>query len=112
MNEYLDVLTKYAVFEGRASRREYWMYVLFNSLVGAVLGFCEGLLRLNSMILLIYMFAVLTPSTAVSIRRMHDVNKSGWYLLVPIYGTILTFIAGDKGSNRFGPDSKEAVSSS
>jgi len=55
----------------------------------------------------IYELAVFIPSIAVGVRRMHDINKSGWYLLIPIYNLILTLTDGTKGDNKYGPDPKE-----
>ena len=57
----------------------------------------------------IYFLAVLIPSIAVGIRRMHDVDKSGWFILIPIYNLILAITDGTKGANRFGPDPKNEV---
>ncbi|MBU1045264.1 MAG: DUF805 domain-containing protein [Candidatus Omnitrophica bacterium] len=115
MNWYLAVLKKYAVFKGRARRKEYWMFFLFNLIIAFVLGMVEGFLGINptggqSILADIYQLAVLLPSIAVGIRRMHDVNKSGWFILVPIYNLFLAVKQGDVGENRFGPDPLEVVS--
>ncbi|MBU1086936.1 MAG: DUF805 domain-containing protein [Candidatus Omnitrophica bacterium] len=109
MNWYLAVLKKYAVFQGRARRKEYWMFFLFNMIIAFVLGLIEGLSGINpnggqSILADIYQLAVLVPSIAVGIRRMHDVNKSGWFMLIPIYNLILAVTSGDAGENRFGAD--------
>ncbi len=109
MNWYLTVLKKYAVFSGRARRKEYWYFVLFNFIIGVILGFIEGLSGINpegkgSILANIYSLAILIPSIAVGVRRMHDVGKSGWFLLIPIYNFILTVTGGDKGDNQYGPD--------
>ena len=56
----------------------------------------------------IYIFAVMIPSLAVAVRRMHDVGKSGWYMLIPIYSFILAITEGEKGTNQYGPDPKSA----
>ena len=110
MNYYLDVLKKYAVFKGRARRKEYWMFVLFNIIIGFALGFIEGLLGISrhgsSVLANIYSLAILLPGIAVSIRRMHDVGKSGWFVLIPIYNLVLACTAGDAGENQYGPDPK------
>ncbi len=108
---YLTVLKKYAVFSGRARRKEYWMFVLFNFIIGFILGVIEGITGINpgsnaGILGSIYTLAILIPSIAVAVRRMHDVGKSGWFVLIPIYSLILTVIEGDKGNNRFGPDPK------
>jgi uncharacterized membrane protein YhaH (DUF805 family) len=104
MNYYTDVLKKYTVFTGRARRKEYWMFVLFNFIIAIVLSVLSRALHFN--IVLIYDLAVLLPSIAVGIRRMHDTNHSGWWLLLPIVNLIFAIMEGDKGENRFGPDPK------
>lgn len=72
-----------------------------------VLGFIDGMVGLMDFgISTVYSLAVLVPSIAVAVRRMHDVNKSGWFILIPIYNLILAVTEGDKGSNQYGPDPK------
>ena len=84
-NEYISALKKYAVFSGRATRKEYWMIVLYNLLISFALGFVEGIIGSTSgAISTIYSLALFIPSIAVGVRRMHDTNRSGWWLLVPI----------------------------
>jgi uncharacterized membrane protein YhaH (DUF805 family) len=109
MNWYFEVLRKYAVFKGRARRKEYWMFVLFNIIIGLILGFI-GILGT------LYMLAVLLPSLAVGVRRLHDAGRSGWWLLiglVPIIGGIvlLVFFVQDSqpGENEYGPNPKVAA---
>jgi uncharacterized membrane protein YhaH (DUF805 family) len=109
MNWYLAVLKKYAVFHGRARRKEYWMFFLINIIIAFGLGLIEGLAGINpntgrSVLADFYQLAILLPSIAVGIRRMHDVNRSGWLMLVPIYNLFLAVKPGDVGENRFGPD--------
>jgi len=111
MDWYLKVLRKYAVFEGRARRKEYWMFILLSTLISFALGFLEGIIGFNagsqeSMLSNIYSLAVLIPTIAVGVRRMHDVDKSGWFLLIPIYSLILCIREGEQGENRFGTDPK------
>lgn len=115
MNWYLGVLKKYAVFDGRARRTEYWMFVLFNIIISFVLGFVEGLVGGPGVIGMIYGLAVLIPGIAVSVRRLHDTSRSGWWLLislVPLVGAIvlLVFMASDStpGDNQFGSNPKTA----
>jgi len=119
MNYYLKVLKKYAVFSGRAQRAEYWYFFLFNLITGIVLGIVSGLISdTKSIIGLIYALAVLIPGLAVSIRRLHDVGKSGWMILInliPLVGTIwyIVLMATDSnpGDNEYGPNPKMAQSS-
>jgi uncharacterized membrane protein YhaH (DUF805 family) len=111
---YIGIFRKYAVFTGRARRKEYWMFYLFNFLVSFILGFIDGLYHGNSgnsmqgigVLNSIYSLIAFLPSVGVSIRRMHDVNKSGWFILVPIYNLILLLTDGTRGDNRFGSDPK------
>jgi len=119
MNWYLEVLKKYAVFDGRARRKEYWYFVLFGTLVSIVIAIVDaatgsfsadaGIGILGS----IYALAVLIPTIAVGVRRLHDTNRSGWWLLlalIPLVGTIvlLVFLAtdGDPEENQYGPNPK------
>ena len=83
MNWYLSVLKKYAVFDGRASRTEFWMFTLFSFIVGVVLGIIDGILHLKGTYGIgvlggLYNLAVLLPSIGVAIRRLHDTGRSGW----------------------------------
>ncbi|MDM7914552.1 MAG: DUF805 domain-containing protein [Candidatus Eisenbacteria bacterium] len=120
MNWYLGVLRKYAVFSGRARRKEYWYFALFNAIVCLVLMLIDRLTHTYSstfsMGLLsgIYSLAVLIPSLAVAVRRLHDTGRTGWWLLlalVPFLGglVILVFTVQDSrpGSNQYGANPKE-----
>ncbi|HLF98613.1 MAG TPA: DUF805 domain-containing protein [Methylococcaceae bacterium] len=122
MNWYIGVWKKYAVFEGRAHRTEYWMFFLFNILIGIVLAFVDlatgTLSEETGMGLLggVYTLAVLIPSIAVSVRRLHDTGRSGWWVLVgliPLLGVIvlLVFMVLDSepGENSYGPNPKGAT---
>ncbi len=111
MNWYLQVLKKYAVFSGRARRKEYWMFFLFNLIIVFVLGFIEGIVGIamesgQSVLSTIYQLAVLIPTIAVGVRRMHDTDHSGWWLLVPIANIVFAVREGTRGDNRFGSDPK------
>lgn len=110
MNYYLKVLQNYVNFKGRARRAEYWYFFLFNVIVSSIVGFIGGLINFG-LLSTLYSFAVLLPSIAVGVRRMHDVGKSGWFILIPIYNFILAVTAGDSGENEYGPDPKEQSSS-
>ena len=114
MNWYLEALKKYAVFSGRARRKEFWMYWLFYMIVAIVLGIIDGVLGLRSggvgLLGGLYSLALLVPSLAVSVRRLHDTNRSGWFILIgliPVVGWIilLVFYCMDSqaGDNQYGP---------
>ncbi len=114
MNWYFEVLKKYIVFSGRASRKEYWMFFLFNIIIVFVLGFIEGLIGNFGIVGILYSLAVLLPSLAVSVRRLHDTDRSGWWLLValvPLIGSIalLVFMVQDSttGRNQYGANPKK-----
>lgn len=110
MTWYLEVLRNYAVFSGRARRKEYWMFVLVNFILGIVLGFIEALSGIDSSIpVAIYQVAILVPSIAVGVRRMHDTNHSGWWLLVPVANLVFAVRDGQRGDNRYGPDPKATL---
>ena len=119
MSWYLAVLKKYAVFSGRARRKEYWMFVLFNFIITAclcfVLGFISAMLNTPGLVVLaqLYYLAVFLPGLGVSVRRLHDTGKSGWMLLlglIPVIGGIilLVFMVLDSqpGSNQYGENPK------
>ncbi len=120
MNWYLTVLKKYAVFSDRARRKEYWMFILFNLIFGFVAMLLDNLFGITyegigyGFIYSLYSLAVLIPSLAVAVRRLHDIGKSGWWLfisLVPIIGGIwlIVLLATDSepGANEYGPNPKE-----
>src|SRR5512137_936749 len=94
-----SVLTKYADFNGRASRSEYWWFFLFNILLSIFTGIIDISIDPQGpgWIGIIVSLALLLPGIAVSIRRMHDVGKSGWFILIPIYNLILALTEGQKG---------------
>ena len=108
MEWYIKVVRdNYANFKGRASRQEYWMFVLFNFIFLIALSFIEAFLfgLYSSILSDLYVLALLVPSIAVGIRRMHDTGKSGWFLLIPIYNLILAVTSGESGENQYGaPD--------
>ncbi len=120
MNWYLEVLKKYAVFTGRARRKEYWYFILFNIIISIILSAVDGMTGSynpqTGMGLLgtIYILAILLPAVGVSIRRLHDTGRSGWWVLlslIPLLGTIvlLVFMLQDSkpGSNQYGSNPKE-----
>ena len=112
-----SVFNNYATFSGRARRSEYWYFVLFNGLVGFAIGFVGGIIlgeRLTNIVSTLYSLAVLVPSLAVGVRRLHDTGRSAWrylFLLIPFVGWIIlvVFLAQDSqpGVNVYGPNPKE-----
>lgn len=114
MGEYLDGLAKYAVFKGRATRREFWMFlaVSLGIIVGLTLleAFLRGLLGFQrtaeSALANLYSLAAFLPSMAVGARRMQDTDHAGWWILIPVANVILAATDGTPGKNRFGPDPK------
>ncbi|WP_159023331.1 DUF805 domain-containing protein [Formosa sp. L2A11] len=116
MNWYLKVIKEhYADFKGRARRQEYWMFVLINMLISwgiTILGYLFDS-SIFSGISGLYSLAVLIPGIAVAVRRLHDVGKSGWFLLlscIPIIGWIwlIVLMATDSevGPNKWGDNPK------
>ncbi len=108
-NYYLEALKKYATFTGRSRRSEYWYFTLVNLII--YYGFILIVGRLIDGVLGaalggIYILVTLIPSIAAGVRRMHDVGKSGWYLLIPIYSLILTCRDSDYGVNAYGSNPK------
>jgi uncharacterized membrane protein YhaH (DUF805 family) len=110
------VFAKYAVFRGRASRPEYWYFFLLYSVLYVM---CALLSELSSTLsgigFLLMLVALLVPSISVGVRRLHDTNRSGWWLLlsfVPVVGTIVLLVffclEGTAGPNQYGPDPNEA----
>ena len=108
MKFYLKVLQNYATFKGRASRSEHWYFVLFNIIFSIVLSYVSGVVNLP-ILYTIYSLALLIPSIAVAVRRMHDVGKSGWFVLIPIYDLILACTQGVKGENEYGTEPNDNV---
>jgi uncharacterized membrane protein YhaH (DUF805 family) len=101
MNWYLKVLRQYTDFNGRARRTEYWMFVLFNLIFAFIAIFIDNILNISiegvgyGPIYSLYSLIVIIPGLAVTIRRLHDVGKSGWMLLIafiPVIGVIWLFV--------------------
>ena len=129
MQWYLKVLKQYADFDGRARRTEFWMFVLFNVLVSIVLGIVDAMIGTatfygsGSMVSFspgllggLYSLAVLIPSIAVTVRRLHDTDRSGWWVLIgliPFIGSIVLLVfaclEGTRGPNAYGMDPKQPV---
>ncbi|MFN8659007.1 MAG: DUF805 domain-containing protein [Candidatus Obscuribacterales bacterium] len=118
MDNYLKVIQNYAGFSGRAGRKEYWMFVLFNVIImlaiAVVFGAIGAMIKVElSWVASLYSLAVMCPSIAVGIRRLHDQDKSGWWILtglIPFVGGIVILVLmcleGSPGDNRFGPSPK------
>lgn len=109
MDYFIKVLKNYAVFTGRARRSEYWYFVLFYMIIAVAVAFVSNLINFP-LLSTIVSLAFLVPSIAVGIRRMHDVGKSGWYILIPIYNLVLAVTEGEKGDNQYGSDPKALAS--
>ena len=110
-------LRKYADFSGRARRAEYWWFVLLTMVASLVATIIDGLLGLDALVgpygvlTTLLGLALLVPSIAVGARRLHDTDRSGWWLLIgfiPLVGAIVLIVffvmEGTRGDNRFGPD--------
>ncbi len=119
MNWYLKCLSNYATFSGRARRTELWMYYLFNYIFALVIYFVSVILVAITAesaflsILIIYILAVLVPGIAVTIRRLHDTGRSGWWYFIsfiPFVGVIVLIVFlcedGTAGKNIYGLDPK------
>jgi uncharacterized membrane protein YhaH (DUF805 family) len=106
----LVVTERYAKFDGRANRAEFWWFTLFNFIVNAVINVLAQASDLFIVVGILYSLALLIPSIAVGMRRLHDVNRSGWWLLIsliPCVGIIVLIVffatEGDRGPNQYGP---------
>ncbi len=120
MNWYLKVLRQYADFSGRARRTEYWMFVLFNLIFGIIAIILDNVVGTANPTLGygifygLYTLVVFIPGLAVTVRRLHDIGKSGWMfliVLIPLLGPIwlLVLLATDsqQGTNKWGHNPKE-----
>jgi uncharacterized membrane protein YhaH (DUF805 family) len=119
---YLKVLKQYADFNGRARRKEYWMFALFNVIFIAAAIILDNVLGLTigelpyGVFYFLYSLAVLIPGLAVYVRRLHDIGKSGWMILIaiipiigPIWLLVLTLTASNHGENKYGSNPKEVT---
>lgn len=117
MQEFLGTFKKYAVFEGRASRREFWVFfvglfvlAIIVSVLEVVLGLRGDSMSMTGPLSLIFSLGILLPYIGVSIRRFHDQGKSGWFFLlnlIPLIGWLVFLIAvsgkATQGPNKYGP---------
>ncbi len=111
MNEYINGLAKYATFKGRATRREFWMFLGVS--LGVTLGltlfeaFWRGFFGLElsgeGVLANLYSLAVFFPTMAIGARRMQDTSHPGWWLLIPVANLILAVADGTPGTNKYGP---------
>jgi len=119
MNWFIKALKKYAVFEGRARRKEYWFFMLFYLIIFFVLVLIDVVTgNINEetglgLISGIFILAMILPSISVGIRRLHDTDRSGWWwwiLLIPLIGEVVIFVFmvldGTSGQNKYGSDPK------
>lgn len=120
MEWYLKVLRQYGDFKGRARRKEYWMFLLFNLMFSLVALVLDNALNLNytgsefGPIYIAYGFGMIIPQIAAVVRRLHDIGKPGWMILVGLIpfigGFWLIFLLvkdSDPGDNQYGPNPKE-----
>ena len=117
MNWYIKVVKKYASFSGRARRAEFWYFTLFNFIIAFAIGFVEALLSSNDVNILssLYSLFIFLPSLGVSIRRLHDTGRSGWWILInliPLIGWIvyIVFVCQDSQpeENQYGKNPKSS----
>ncbi len=122
MEWYLKVVKQYADFNGRARRKEFWMFTLFNFIFAIVAAVLDNILGITASgipygpLYGLYVLAMLIPGIAVSVRRLHDREQSGWMLLIgliPIVGTIwllvLFVLEGTPDTNKYGANPKAAA---
>ncbi|MBM2885409.1 DUF805 domain-containing protein [Chromobacterium phragmitis] len=117
MHWYFSVLSKYAVFSGRARRQEYWYFALTNLIISLMLLVIQHrvLGSQSEWLTNIYLLALLLPSLAVSMRRLHDIGRSGWWMwimFIPVVGVLILLVFhcqdSQAGSNQYGPSPKDA----
>ncbi|MFE1312136.1 DUF805 domain-containing protein [Streptomyces sp. NPDC058755] len=113
MSYFIEALKKYAVFSGRARRKEYWLFMLFAWIIYIALAAIAAVAHTPAIVAIAVVF--LLPALAVTVRRLHDTGRSGWMILigiVPLIGSIvlLVFYCSDSqaGANKYGPNPKEA----
>ncbi|MFF8381780.1 DUF805 domain-containing protein [Streptomyces sp. NPDC015661] len=116
MNWYVEVLKKYVVFSGRARRKEHWMFFLFNIIAVIVVATVDLAIGTFPLLYPIYFLAVLLPHLGVTVRRLHDTGRSGWFILlslIPLVGGIIliVFLAteSEERPNAYGPNPKAAA---
>ncbi|KDA03099.1 DUF805 domain-containing protein [Hyphomonas oceanitis] len=106
-----NVMNRYAAFDGRTSRREFWHYVSIAFIISITLSILSEIPYLGaifSLLSLLISLALLLPGIGIAIRRMHDIEQSGIMVLIPIYNIYLACQPGTPGTNRFGPEPAKA----
>ncbi len=119
MHHYINALKKYATFSGRAQRAEYWYFALFSTLIAIVLSILGGFIPIGEQgsagfwLIVIYYLFIIIPSISVTVRRLHDTNRSGWMYFIgfiPIIGGVwlfvLTVLDSTPEDNKYGPNPK------
>jgi len=108
IQHFLNVFRKFAQFSGRSTRSEYWWFALGYLIIYYALLALSMYLAIPAFGIAALVFSViaLIPSIAVAVRRMHDVGKSGWFCLIPIYNIILACTDSQPETNKYGPNPK------
>ncbi|MFV0420533.1 MAG: DUF805 domain-containing protein [Dysgonomonas sp.] len=115
MEYFFSVIKKhYADFDSRIRRKDFWGFILVTTgviITAFIIGFLfalisETLAQIMFFITGLFILAIMIPSLAICVRRVHDTGKNGWYILIPIYNIILYITEGEKGDNKYGPDPK------
>ena len=101
------IVDNYANFNGRARRKEYWFFMLFYYVLYFLFFGLAYIASFFAIFNVIMAFGLLVPSIAVSIRRMHDSGKSGWFMLVPFYNLYLALKARNIGTNQYGEEPQD-----
>jgi len=109
----LMVFKNYAGFQGRARRKEYWMFALFNVIISIIFSVLDSVANLNQILTGLYSLVILIPSLAVGVRRLHDTGRSGWWLLIgliPFIGSIILIVFfcldSQENDNQYGSNPK------
>jgi uncharacterized membrane protein YhaH (DUF805 family) len=109
MNSYIKAMKNYAVFSGRSSRSDYWLFTLFYLIFSAVCWVLDGVM--GNYVALVFSLVHIIPGLAVQVRRLHDTDRTGWWaliMLIPVVGFIILLVflcqKSDEGANRFGPN--------
>ncbi len=114
MKSFIQALKKYAVFDGRARRREFWMFTLFTVILGFAIGLMASFIEVLGIgkdlfepIHITYGAVMFVPGVAVGVRRMHDIGRSGWWLLIPLVSLVFLCLDSQLGENKYGSNPKD-----